>query len=138
MDEWLEEATQDRNAKDSVVYVFQDPPPYMKNGRAVPRDTSALQRYGRISYVLERDDHPHAWPSQCVINAMRSLKYFRPDVDYLCYVGGDSMAPAIALLAVNKLGHKEVTLLRYDRKPRHERGTNTTGGNYVPVKFKLP
>lgn len=112
----------------ALVYIAQEPRSNM--------DLSSAHRYGRLEMVLDAKAMPSITPGPCLVAAERKLRAFRPDVDYLCFAGGDPVALALAMLALRGCGLKVISFLRWDRE-RDISGKRTAGGFYVPVHVPL-
>lgn len=109
-----------------MVYVVQPP--------ARPKDLSSAQRYGNIQYLIDEPlFQPSLQPGVARRRMEDGLKNFRPEQDYVLFLGGD---PVGAILLGIVLGEmfpgKKVTTLRYERE-RDISGRRQEGvGFYVP------
>ncbi len=125
-------------ADEPTVYIVQQPRPFYDRvtGVMVPKDMSSAQRYGKIVHVLEADEQPSITPGPSLFNLQKKLRDFNPELDYICYAGGDPMSLALALVVLKEFNHREVQTLRWDRE-RSTDGQRMAGGFYVPVLTPL-
>lgn len=110
-----------------IVYVIQEPGPN--------RDFSSAQRYGTLSFVLQRGDRPSYLPGPVYAKLRKALKDFT-DQDYVIWAGGDPMASILAGMVLRDLPLREVNFLRWERE-RDSNGKKTGCGYYVPGVLKL-
>lgn len=122
----------------SVVYVVQEPPPVYNRteGKTVHKDLSSANRYGTLMPILSKGNQASLTPGPSLSELHRKLRHFNPDLDYICFAGGDPMSLALALLVLRDMNVKEVSILRWDRE-RSTDGVRTAGGFYTPVVTPL-
>lgn len=111
--------------KESVVYVIQEPGP--------GRDFSSAQRYGRVEFLLSRDDKPSFTPGPVLQKLRRVMHRIQPG-SYITWAGGDPMAPVLAGIVLRELNMVDVKFLRWERE-RNENRVRTGRGYYVPAEF---
>lgn len=122
----------------AIVFIVQEPP--VSRGPTGPavRDMSSAQRYGRLQTILDSTDNPASYaPGPCLNKLSRELRAFAAARDYLCFAGGDSMALALAMLALRDHGHDKIMYLRWERE-RDTSGVRKPGaGFYVAANIPL-
>lgn len=119
-----------------VVYIAQEPTPFLQNGVPKYKDLSSAQRYGRIVYLLDQTDMPSQDPWYARNKMFAALDSFDPKNDFLTVVGGDPISLALAMAVLGAMGHEEISYLRWDRE-RTPDGERTSGGFYTPVLVPL-
>lgn len=117
---------------DAAVVYFAVEPPASKSDR----DFSSANRYGTVKFAISEHNSPSRVPGQAMIEARRSLKGFREDIDYISCSGGDPVAMFVLGSVLKDMGVKRVKYLRYDRE-RSTDGRRTGAGFYTPTTIVL-
>lgn len=110
------------------VFLLQSPP--------LSRDISSASKYGTVMPIFTSEETPSATPLAGQQRLLDALTDFNPDLDYVCFAGGDPYVPFLAAAVLWQLGHDSVSMLRWDRQ-RDADGRRTGGGGYVPVEFRF-
>lgn len=119
----------------SKVYIIQEPLVDRSELRP-PKDFSSLSRYGEVVQLLHKFDRGTDNPNRVLSKLTIGLKDFCNE-DYIVNVGADPVAPILAGMALQRLGVKEFSFLKWERK-MDQNGNLLREGNYIPVKFMLP
>lgn len=103
-----------------------------------PKDLSSAMRYGRIDYVFSDPAfQPSLEPGTAIRDIDESLKNFRPEEDFVLFLGGD---PVGAIMLGHRLATRfpgtNIRTLRWERE-RDTNGRPTPGaGFYVPAMIR--
>jgi len=121
----------------TTVYGIQEPPPFYnrKTGNHGEKDLSSAQRYGKVVFLLTRQDKPATLPGPCHRKLAQGLKNFRPD-DFLFFPGGDFLALLQTGGILRDMGFRKVQYLKWE-KERDTDGKQKDGGFYMPVEVML-
>jgi hypothetical protein len=112
------------------VYLIAQPT-VDRNGRTPKLDK--LDEYGEVVTVIRSGDTPSQRPDKCLQIVIDRLEAFDPEVDYLVWAGGDSLAALMAGIVLERRGVQRVRWLKYDR-PKLPNGQRTDiGAKYNPV-----
>lgn len=121
-------------ARRPVVYLIAQPTVSRTKKPPVLDD---LYNHGDVQVVCPTGDSPTFKPRECLAAMEQRLEQFDPDVDFLVWAGGDTLAAVFAGLLLAEREVYEFTWLRYERR-RLEDGTRTDdGAKYVPVRINL-
>ena len=118
----------------SVVYLIAAP---AISRRKPPVNLNPLYVHGEVQVVLPMGDSPTFSPVKCFKIMDERLHSYDPDIDFLVWAGGDTLA---AVMAGMLLAEREIWAfkwLQYNRF-RLEDGTRTDdGASYAPVTIDL-
>lgn len=119
--------------------VFLIAQPTIKGNGAMP-DTSDLGRYGTVHVLVRTGELPFRDPVKVLDLMEERLADFDPDIDYMVWVGGDTLSAVMAGYMLRAYDVRRVKWLRWSRPPNPERPSERLAGRYVPatIDFEDP
>ncbi len=123
----------------AVVYLIAQPSISRKKK---PVNITPLYEHGEVRLVLPQGDSPTFTPKKCFDLMCDRLfpeegQQYDPDIDYLVWAGGDTLAALMAgmLLAEYEIWHFK--WLRYERARLSNGDRVDEGATYVPITIDL-
>jgi hypothetical protein len=119
-----------------TVYLIAQP---TVSRRRPPLNLEPLYAHGEVQVVLPMSDSPTFTPVTCYEVMEDRLSRFNPEVDYLVWAGGDTLAAVMAgMILVNQEEPIwRFNWLRYERHRNADGSRTDKGAKYVPVVIDL-
>lgn len=117
-----------------TVFLIAQP---MIQRRKKPPNLKPLYEHGEVQVIIPTSDSPTFNAQKCYEMVENRLAGYDPEVDFLVWAGGDTLA---ALMAGMYLGNEDIWRFRWLRYERHRLpdGSRTDeGAKYVPVIIDL-
>lgn len=117
-----------------VVYLIAQPT-VSRNKK--PLDLSKLYEHGEVQVLCPTGDSPSFTPVRCM-DAMESrFAPYDPEVDFLVWAGGDTLAAVMAGMLLAEREVYEFRWLRWERDREEGSGRRLETGKYIPVTIDL-
>lgn len=123
-----------KSKRNPIVYLIAQP---TVSRRKAPPNLAPLYKHGEVVTLLVSGEQPTFRPRDCFEALEARFKDFDPDIDYLVWAGGDTLAAVMAGMLLAELEIWCFKWLRYERfrLPTGER--TDEGAIYVPVEIDL-
>jgi len=117
-----------------IVYLIAQP---TVSRRKAPPNLAPLYKHGEVVPLLITGEQPTFNPRSCFEVLEKRFQAFDPDIDYLVWAGGDTLAAVMAGMLLAERNIFCFNWLRYERfrLPTGERVDE--GAIYVPVEIDL-
>lgn len=102
------------------------------------RDLSSAQRYGAIHYLIEDPRFQSSLQPGVARRRMEEgLKDFRPEHDYVLFLGGDPLGAVVLGIVLGEMfPGKKISALRYERERDLSGNRQEGAGFYVPASLQ--
>lgn len=126
-------------SRPAVVYLIAQPSISRKKK---PINITPLYEHGEVRLVLPQGDSPTFSPKKCCELMHDRLfpeegQQYDPDIDYLVWAGGDTLAALFAGMLLAELEIWRFKWLRYERARLSNGDRVDEGAAYVPVTIDL-
>lgn len=118
-----------------VVYLIAQPT--VSRNKTKPFDLNPLYDHGEVQVVLPMGDSPTFTPIKCMDVIEKRLEAFDPDIDFLVWAGGDTLAAVMVGLALAQMEIWCFRWLRYERARLPDGSRTDIGAKYTPVDIDL-
>lgn len=119
-----------------TVYLIAQP---TLSRRKAPLNLAPLYEHGEVQVVLPMSDSPTFEPVTCYNVMEERLRHFDPEVDFLVWAGGDTLAAVMAGMILVNMEQPIWCFkwLRYERFRNADGSRTDKGAKYVPVVIDL-
>lgn len=121
-------------ARRPVVYLIAQP---TVSRSKKPLDLSKLYEHGEVQVLCPAGDSPSFSPLKCVETMEKRFAPFVPQVDFLVWAGGDTLAAVLAGMLLAEREIYQFQWLRWERDREEGSGRRLETGKYVPVLIDL-
>lgn len=120
--------------KAPMVYLIAEPS--VKRDASRP-DLSPLAEFGELKVCLPSGHYPVLHPKKTLDILFSRLDAFRPDVDYIAWAGGDTLAALLTGVVLAEFGIARINWLRYQRGWKDGKRVESGEGSYRSVVVEI-
>jgi hypothetical protein len=120
---------------ESTVYIPQRP---STSGRGWTPDMSKAEKYGKIKYIFDLEDHKILTesPTAAIVRAIKALENYDAERDYIAWPPASPLALIVVIMAIMAMGKDSVQYLSWDRTKDPSTGERS-GGMYIPITYSV-